>query len=352
MSRDKTFAQQLQAEKQHQLQEDEMAQKQRMIREAQENVKVREALIKMNKASVEAWTKGEGEDERSVAATSAAKPQASAAQVAQLNVKDAAAHKKEDSQREADVAAITAGVNDGVDQHALEKQIAAEHAQASAKEKILAGKQSQNSKDILAITGGLNDTQDRGQRSIEKQLAEEHKKDTVRSAKAMSQSRSKMQHEISEISEPALPEQRQHADILAHSAMVDKVVTHALATHAKGAQQNVREEDEEQKATDAWKKQQHEEKAEAKATATWKKSAAKAAATVTTKGAVKGKTGGAVKGKSNAKAAKTVATVKRGSQLVSKKLVTGGRHGAAAGVQPDDEGFVPNIVSYAAKWFR
>jgi len=40
-----------------------------------------------------------------------------------------------------------------------------------------------------------------------------------------------------------------------------------------------------------------------------------------------------------------------GSQLASK-VVHGQRNQAAPGVQPDDEGMVPNIVNYAAKWFR
>ena len=65
------------------------------MREAKEDVKVRQALIKMNKEKTVAWRGGEVEDERAVASTTS--------RVSILRkvsqAKDVAAHKEEDEQR-------------------------------------------------------------------------------------------------------------------------------------------------------------------------------------------------------------------------------------------------------------
>ena len=119
VARDKSFMQRVEKEKAEEAEEDRMAKQQRLLRRAKENVKVREALIKMNKASTAAWSKGEEEDETTVAATSNARATGSLSKL-----KDELAHKKENAQREHDVDAITGGVSDGVDQHVLEKRIA------------------------------------------------------------------------------------------------------------------------------------------------------------------------------------------------------------------------------------
>ena len=196
---------------------DRMAKKQRLLREAKEDVKVREELVRMNKAKTAAWSKGEEEDEKTVAATSNHKAIASS-----MQMKDELAHKKENVQREQDVAAITGGLSDGVDQQKLEQQIDKEHKVEAAKEKVL-GKmheETQNRKDVDAITGGLLDTEKRNQQLIHSHIAEEHKVAAQRTEIAQAATAQKMKDEISSITSSASPKARTHFDLSVHKVVL------------------------------------------------------------------------------------------------------------------------------------